>query len=188
MNPDPDIPPGWDYNPAKWAQRLPLVGLALLGAGIAGYLALRQYGVVGPVWEPFFGDGTERILDSPLSRVLPISDAALGALGYLGDAAAGLIGGRRRWERMPWIVIVFAILVGPLGLVSVGLVIAQPVLYHAWCTLCLTSAAISIAMIPPAMDEALASLQHLRRVRDGGGSVWRAFWGTGDRAGALAMG
>ena len=57
--------------------------------------------------------------------------------------------------------------------------IAQPVLYHAWCTLCLASAVISTAMIGPAVDEVLASLQRLRRVRLAGGSLWRAFRGVG---------
>ena len=32
-------------------------------------------------------------------------------------------------------------------------------------------------MIGPALDEVLASLQHLQRVRGAGGSGWRAFWG-----------
>ena len=85
---------------------------------------------------------------------------------------------------MPWIVVVFGVAVGPLGVISVLLVIAQPVLYGAFCTLCLASAVISLTMIPPAMDEVLASLQHLRRVRDAGDSVWRAFWGLSQREGA----
>ena len=38
-------------------------------------------------------------------------------------------------------------------------------------------------MIAPAVDEVLASLQHLRRVQLTGGSVWRAFWGRGRDAG-----
>jgi hypothetical protein len=67
--------------------------------------------------------------------------------------------------------------VGPLGAISVLLVIAQPVLYDAYCSLCLVSAVISLSMIPPAVDEALASLQYLRRVRRSGASVWSAFWG-----------
>ena len=78
----------------------------------------------------------------------------------------------------PWMVVLFACLVGPFGAISIGLVIAQPVMFDAWCALCLASAAISVAMIGPAMDEALASLQYLRRVADAReGSVWRAFWG-----------
>jgi uncharacterized membrane protein len=178
------IPPGWDYNPSSWSQRLPIVGLALLATAIATYLALYQYRVISSVWEPFFGEGSKRILDSDLSHVLPISDAALGALSYVADVVAGIIGGRERWRTMPWIVILFGILVGPLGAVSVALVIAQPVLYDSWCTLCLASAVVSALMIGPAMDEVLASLQHLRRAKDDSArSVWRAFWGTSDATG-----
>ena len=173
-----DVPPGWDYNPAAWSQRLPIVALALFGAIVAGYLALFQYGVVSTVWEPFFGGGSERILTSRLSFALPIPDAALGAIAYLADAATGVIGSPSRWRTKPWIVVLFGLLVGPVGAISIGLVIAQPVMYGAWCTLCLASAIISVAMIGPAMDETLASLQYLRRVaRQRERSVWAAFWG-----------
>lgn len=171
------VPPGWDANPSAWNQRLPIVAVASVGFVIATYLALYQYGVVSTVWEPFFGDGSRRVLNSKLSHVLPVSDAALGAAGYLADAVTGVLFGVTRWRSQPWIVIVFGIAVGPLGLVSVLLVIAQPVLYGSFCTLCLASAVISLSMIPPAVDEVLASLQHLRRVRLAGDSVWSAFWG-----------
>lgn len=144
---------------------------------IASYLGLFQIGVVHHVWEPFFGDGSCVVLSSKLSRVLPIPDAWLGALGYLLDAVTGLIGGRERWRTMPWIVILFGIAVGPLGLVSIALVMAQPLVVGAWCTLCLVTAFISVLMIGPAMDEVLASLQYLRRIHDRGRSPWRAFWG-----------
>src|SRR4051794_28170746 len=93
-----DTPPGWRHNPSSWAQRLPLVGVAMVGFGIALYLALYQWRVIGDVWEPFFGNGSRIILNSSVSQLLPIPDAALGALGYLADAVAGVIGGRRRWE------------------------------------------------------------------------------------------
>jgi hypothetical protein len=93
---------------------------------------------------------------------------------------------------MPWMVILFGLAVGPLGLISVILVILQPVLFDAFCTLCLASAVVSVAMIGPALDEVLASLQYLRRVKADGASVWRSFWGVGsppilatsDRSGA----
>jgi uncharacterized membrane protein len=117
------------------------------------------------------------ILTSRISHLLPIPDAALGALGYLLDAVTGVIGRRARWRTLPWIVVVFGVAVGPLGVISVLLVILQPVLFNAWCTLCLASAVISVVMIGPAMDELLASLQYLKRVHLQGGSVWRAFWG-----------
>jgi hypothetical protein len=78
---------------------------------------------------------------------------------------------------MPWIVIIFGIAVGPLGAVSILLVILQPVVYDSFCTLCLASAVISLAMIGPAVDEVLASLQFLKRRRAPGRSVWRRLLG-----------
>ncbi|MCC9138558.1 vitamin K epoxide reductase family protein [Pontibacter silvestris] len=174
---DKHIPPGWDYNPATWPQRIPIIILALVGLGVATYLSLFQLHVIPTVWEPFFGNDSRKILTSSVSKVLPIPDAALGALGYLTDAVAGLIGGDNRWRTMPWIVIVFGLAVGPLGMVSILLVILQPVMFDAWCTLCLTSAAISLIMIGPAMDEMLASLQYMKRVKDANVSTWKAFWG-----------
>ncbi|ALA58996.1 vitamin K epoxide reductase family protein [Nitrospira moscoviensis] len=176
----PAAPPGWSYNPSAWSQRWWIAGVAGLGCLVAGYLALYQFDMIGSVWEPWFGAGSKIVLRSPLSRVLPIPDAALGALAYLLDLVTGLIGGPDRWRTMPWMVILFGIAVGPLGAVSVLLVIAQPVLLNAWCSLCLFSALLSLIMIGPAMDEVLASLQHLRRVSERRESVWTALWhGTG---------
>lgn len=169
-------PPGWSYNPSRWGERIPILALALVGLAIASYLAAFQLGLVSDVFDPFFGDGSRTVLTSGVSRVLPIPDAALGAIGYLADVVSGVIGGRERWRTMPWIVILFGLAVGPLGATSILLVILQPVMFDAWCTLCLASAVISIAMIGPAFDEVLASAQHLRRVHRRGGSVWRAFW------------
>jgi hypothetical protein len=174
---DEQTPPGWDYNPSAWAQRLPIIALAVVGTGIAAYLAAYQIGLVEGVWEPFFGRGSETILHSWVSRLLPISDAALGALSYVMDAITGAIGGQKRWKTMPWLVILFGVFVGPLGAVSVVLVILQPLLFDAWCTLCLVTAAISVAMIGPAMDEVLASLQFLRSQTRAGRSAWPIFWG-----------
>lgn len=179
---DTGVPPGWAYNPSAWPQRLPIAATAMVGFAIASYLALYQYGVVSSVFDPFFGDGSETILNSRLSSVLPVKDAALGAASYLADAVAGVLYGVHRWRSAPWIVVLFAIAVGPLGVVSILLVIAQPVLYGSFCTLCLGSAVISLMMIPPAIDEALASGQELRRVRARGGSVWTAFWRGSEHA------
>lgn len=171
------VPPGWSFNPSTWSQRTPIILLALVGFAIAGYLALYQLDVFDSVWEPFFGNGSRKILNSKVSHILPIPDAALGALSYLLDAVTGAIGGRGRWRSMPWIVVIFGLAVGPLGAVSIMLVVFQPVLYDSFCTLCLASAVISVAMIGPAMDEMLASLQFLKKVRDAGRPLWPAFWG-----------
>lgn len=172
-----NIPEGWKYNPSAWNQRIPIVILALLGVLIAGYLSLFQLKIISNVWEPFFGNGSKKILTSSISNVLPIPDAALGAFGYLVDAVTGIIGGIKRYKTMPWIVIVFGLAVGPLGFISIMLVVFQPVLFDAWCTLCLTSAVVSVMMIGPAMDEFLASLQYLKRIKKEKKNVWRAFWG-----------
>lgn len=174
------IPQGWEYNPSSWSERLPIVGLALIGVAIAGYLSLFQLEILDTVWEPFFGNGSRKILTSSVSRVLPIPDAALGALSYMVDAVTGVIGGRARWRTMPWIVIVFGLAVGPLGAISILLVILQPVMFDAFCTLCLSSAVVSVLMIGPAMDEMLASLQYVKRHWDQGQSLWKLFWGTSD--------
>lgn len=178
MQTNKGIPPAWDYNPSTWPQRIPLVVVAFIGFCIAMYLGLYQLRVIDHAWDPFFGNGTVNVLDSKLSQKFPVPDALLGAFGYLLDLVTGVIGGVERWKTKPWIVIIFGMAVGPLGLVSILLVISQPVLVHAWCTLCLCSALISVVMISPAMDEFLASLQYLQRVKQKKLSVWKAFWGN----------
>jgi type IV secretory pathway VirB3-like protein len=156
---------------------MPLILLALIGFVIALYLGLYQLRVIGDVWEPFFGEGSKEVLNSEISRALPVPDALLGAFGYILDVVTGVIGGTDRWRRKPWIVILFGVAVGPLGSISVLLVIFQPVIVGAWCTLCIVTAIISVVMISPAMDELLASLQYLQRVRRSGHSAWNGFWG-----------
>ena len=117
-----------------------------------------------------------------LSKMNAFDSVVTIALGYFADALTGAIGGRARWRTMPWIVIIFGLLVGPLGAISILLVVLQPVMFDAWCTLCLATAVISVLMIGPAMDEFLASLQHLKRERAQGRSPWRVFWGLADRS------
>lgn len=177
-NADPHVPPGWSANPSGWSQRLPIVALSTAGFGIAAYLAAYQWGLMPKVWEPFFGQGSNAILTSSASTVPSIPVAVLGASGYLLGAVAGLIGDRARWRRMPWVVILLGLAIGPLGAASVLFVILQPVAFGTWCTLCLASATLSLAMVGPAMDEVLASLQYLRRAKGMGHSAWLAFWGA----------
>ena len=64
---DHPVPPDWRANPSAWHQRLPIIGLALAGFAVAGYLALFQVGVIDGVWEPFFGDGSRTVLTSRIS-------------------------------------------------------------------------------------------------------------------------
>ena len=172
------IPPSWDYNPSAWSQRWPLIAVAFVGFLIAMYMGLYQLEVFTTVWDPFFTDGSVKVLNSSISKALPIPDAVLGAFGYVLDVITGAIGGTMRWKTKPWIVILFGIAIGPLGMISVLLIILQPLVVGAWCTLCIVTAMISIVMISPAMDELLASLQYLQRANQQGHSAWKAFWGN----------
>lgn len=169
-------PPGWSYNPSGWIQRLGIVFLAMLGFFLARYLAAFQLGHIVYPWDPFFGDSTRRVLTSDVSQAFPVSDAGLGALSYLLDSLAGLIGGVRRWRTMPWMVMLFGVFIIPPGVTSIVLVILQPVSIGDWCTLCLAASVVMLLMVSPALDEVIATGQFLLRTRRAGGNVWRVFW------------
>ena len=64
MKPGAEVPPGWSYNPSSWLQRTPIIALGWLGFFLSRYMAAYQLGHIDGVWDPFFGAGTERILDS----------------------------------------------------------------------------------------------------------------------------
>ena len=135
-----------------------VVVLALLGCGIATTLALFQAGVLGSVWEPFFGDGSRRVLTSALSQALPVPDAALGAVAYLAEAVLTALG---RPDR-PWVVLGAAAVAAGLGLAAVGLVAAQVFLVGAFCTLCLGSAAVSLILAALVLPEVRPAVERLR--------------------------
>lgn len=176
MMPGPVAPPGWSYNPSDWMQRGPIIALAFVGFFISRYLAAYQLGHISYPWDPFFRDGTQRVLDSEVSRAWPISDAGLGAVSYSLEALSGFMGGRTRWRTMPWMVAMFGFLVIPLGIVSIVLVILQPVAVGFWCALCLVTAVAMLVMISPAFDEVVAMGQFLVAARREGRSFWRTFW------------
>ena len=157
------VPPGWERNPSRWSHRAPLAALAFVGFCVATYLTLYQSRAVGSVWEPFFGAGSRTILNSGVARFLPVPDASLGAAAYLAEVVLCLAGGPDRWRRWPWVVVFYGLVVAGLGAGSVGLVIFQGDVYHAWCTLCLVSALISVNLVGPGLTEPLASLQYFRR-------------------------
>jgi uncharacterized membrane protein len=177
--PGPEVPPGWSYNPSAWTQRAPIVALAFLSFFLSRYLAAYQLGHIPKVWDPFFGDGTRRVLESEVSRAFPVSDAGLGAVSYLVEGISGLLGGTRRWRSMPWLVLLFGVLVIPLGVVSIVLVTLQPVAVGAWCSLCLMTAVLMLLMLSPALDEVIATLQFLQRSVREGKPFWRTFWQGG---------
>ena len=183
MNRDLDVAPApYDYNPSAWSQRIPICILAGVAFLIAAWMALYQWRLVDGIWDPVFGDGSERVLDSQVShsmrRWFGVPDAAFGALAYLGDAIFGLAGSTRRWQYRPWMVILFGIDVIPLGIVSAVLVVMQGAVVGFWCLPCLITAAISLVLVYMAYDEVWASLQYLRRVWARSEGDWRTVWGA----------
>jgi len=174
MNLNDTIPWGSKSNPSSWSKRKFLLILAVVGFLIALYLGLYQLHVFQDVWEPFFGNGTNAVVKSSFSRSLPIPDGLIGAFGYLCDIILVSIGDNVRWKTKPWIVILYSILVGMMGIVSILLIILQPLILHTWCTLCLASAVLSLSMVIPVMRELQASLHLIKREKRNGETFWEA--------------
>ena len=176
QQPGPETPPGWTYNPSGWQQRGPIILLAFISFFVSRYMAAYQLGHINTVWDPFFDPGTATVLTSNVSKSFPVSDAGLGSMSYLLEALSGFLGATNRWRTTPWMVVLFAIMIVPLGIVSIALIVMQPVVVGAWCTPCLVTALIMLVMIPMAVDEVWATGQFLRRARREGRSLWRTFW------------
>ncbi len=177
-----DVPLGWSYSPSSYVQRVPIVALAFIGFFVSRYLAAYQLGHVPAVWDQFFPgtvperNGTESVITSELSRAFPIPDAGFGALAYMLDILTGIIGDQRRWRTMPWLVLLFGLMIVPLGAVSVGFIIIQPTMIGALCTLCLLQAAVTVVLIPYSVDEVLATIQFLIRSKRVGRPFWRTLF------------
>jgi uncharacterized membrane protein len=178
----PTVPPGWDVSPSSWAQRLPIIALAFVGLHISRYLAAYQLGHIDGVWEPFFPggpdpkNGTEEIITSSVSRAWPVPDAGLGAVTYALEIVTGLIGSARRWRTMPWLVVLFGLMIVPLGVVSLTFIIIQPIWIGTWCTLCLIAAVAMLIQIPYSLDELVATGQFLMRRKRAGRSLLAVFF------------
>jgi hypothetical protein len=156
-------------NPSAWQRRVAVVVLALVGLVIASYLALFQFGLLARVWEPFFGDGSRIILrQSAISRLLPIPDAALGAIVYLVEAVLECVGGGRRWRDRPGAVYATGAVAGALVLAAVVLVACQVFWFRAYCTLCLGSAACSFAIAVLVAPEVRAAVRYRSQFTEAG--------------------
>jgi hypothetical protein len=147
-------------------------------------MAAFQLGYIDHIWDPFFTDGTLKVITSQISKNFPVSDAGLGALCYTLESLLGWQGNSRRWAEMPWLVFAFGFLVIPVGIVSITLIILQPVVVGAWCSWCLATAAFMLIMIVLTAGELAAVLQYLNSARKRGDSLWKVFWKGGkvDRA------
>ena len=182
----PTVPPGWSHNPSDWAQRLPIIVLALLGLYVSRYLAGYQLGHIPSLWDPFFAgsptdprNGTEEIVTSWISTALPVSDAALGGYTYLLEILTGLVGSRQRWRTAPWLVLLFGLMIVPLGMTTILFIVIQPIVLGTWSTLALVGGAAVLIQIPYSLDELLATAQFLRR-RVRAGQPWLRVLFLGD--------
>lgn len=184
---EPKLPPSparpWSYNPSSWPQRWRIAYVSFVATAIALYLGLYQWKVIPFVWDPIFGEGTQRVLNSDVSHLftswIRIPDAMLGVFAYLSDAIFAIAGSERRWQDRPWLVILFGIDVIPLGIVSIILVILQGLVVQSWCFFCLVTAGISLTLIILAYDEVFSSCIYLYEIKKRGTwkHVWWAFWG-----------
>ncbi len=172
----PDVPPGWNYCPSTWLQRMPIAAMGLVGFLISRYLTAYQLGHIDQAWDPFFGPGTMTIITSDMSKAWPIPDAGLGGIAYMIEILMAVMGDKRRWRTMPWMVLMFGILVVPLGGVSIFFIIIQPIVIGTWCTLCLVAALAMVIMIPYSLDELVAMGQFMLDARRKDKPFWRTFW------------
>jgi hypothetical protein len=58
-------------------------------------------------------------------------------------------------------VLLFGLMIVPLGAVSIFFIVIQPIVIGTWCTLCLVAAVAMLAQIPYSLDELVASGQFL---------------------------
>lgn len=182
----PELPPGWSYNPSSWTQRLPIIVLALFGLYVSRYLAGYQLGHLPSLWDPFFagapGDprnGTEEVVTSAVSKAWPFPDAAIGGYTYLLEIRTGLVGSTRRWRTMPWLVLLFGLMIAPLGIASLYFIVIQPIVIGTWSIVALLGAAAVLVQIPYSLDELIATVQFLRR-RAAAGRSWLRVLFVGD--------
>jgi len=157
-----------------------------LGLYVSRYLAGYQLGHIPALWDPFFAgsltdprNGTEEIVTSWVSTALPVSDAALGGYTYLLEILTGLVGSRRRWRTAPWLVLLFGLMIVPLGMTTILFIVIQPVVLGTWSTLALVGGAAVLIQIPYSLDELLATAQFLRR-RVRAGQPWLRVLFLGD--------
>ncbi|NGX57527.1 MAG: hypothetical protein K940chlam3_00419 [Chlamydiae bacterium] len=182
--PGATVPPGWSYNPSSWPQRIPIIFLGFFAWMFARYMAAYQLGYLESVYDPVFGDGTLDVITSKVSKGFPVADAGLGAMAYTIETLMAAHGGVRRWHTIPWFVVLFAILVVPLGFTSIVLIMLQPIMVGHWCFWCLLTAVSMLFMIALALDEVIAVLQYLHRARKEG-RLSKVFWRGGDAEGEL---
>jgi hypothetical protein len=105
----------------------------------------------------------------------------LGGYTYLLEILTGLVGAKARWRTMPWLVVLFGLMIAPLGITSIAFVIIQPIVIGTLSTVALIGAAAILIQIPYSLDELIATLQFMRRrVQAGRNGLAVFFFGDTD--------
>lgn len=153
-------PLGWSYNPSSLIQRLPSIVLSLANLIIACFMAIYQLGYLDRQEQP----------------------TALSGLWILTLAITfflALWGGTARWRTSPWLVLLFGILILPIGIASALLILCQPILIDAWCLWCLVIAFFQLFIAMFSVDEIIAALDLLARGQKLGKDSWNILWNGG---------
>jgi len=162
-----------EYSPSSWSHRVPTIFIALVCWFLARYLDTYQLGYIDKVWDPFFKNGTEKVLTSSVSRAFPIPDAGLGAYAYFLETLLAWQGGEDRWKNMPWVVLSFGILSLPVGITSIVLIILQPLIVGSWCFICLLIAFLMILIAFLSIKEVIAVLRCIKLQHVQKKSIWK---------------
>ena len=167
------VPAGRSHNPSSWTLRAPILILTVACWLLARYLSAYQLGYITTIWDPFFGDGTVKILSSKISQFLPISDAGLGAFAYSLEALLVCQGKNDRWRSCPWAVLSFGFIALPVGIISILLIILQPLAMGTWCLICLSIAFLMLLIVFLSLGEVIATLQLLKQKIAQKKSLWK---------------
>lgn len=146
-------------------RRRGLVGLALLGCGAMGVVALYQTGIIRHVPEPKLpwldADRVDASDEAYSHASTP--DGLLGLRNYGTTAVLAAMGGADRASRRPWIPLALAAKVLFDAAVAAKLSWDQWSKHRAFCSWCLLSGAAAVAMLPLAFPEAREALRVVAR-------------------------
>ncbi len=171
-----ELPLGWNYNPGAWSQRLPLALLALLGFVLSTWFAFYSPALLSSSVPFFTFSARFHFVPAALRRLFASPEMGVSACGFILQTLGSLVGGTRRWRTHPVWVVAFGIILVLLTAFNISQTALELVFTDAWCLPPLLAAIISVLMIGPAMDEVLASLQHLKRNKYAFKHKWLFFW------------
>lgn len=135
-----------DKNATRPIPNWPLLGLALIGMGLAGYLAAVGWTGQEVAGCPV-GSGCDIVLGSRWSKLLGLPISFWGFLTYLGLGATAFIRQSYTHWKLAWGLSMFGLLF------SVYLTTISLVVLEATCPYCLTSAAIMAAILATASTQ-----------------------------------